>query len=1180
MISTLTNLFYLRLRKLGIMELRPLRSWQGQKLLLCLSITLMLGSAISQGAKAQSGSPFAIPTPNAASLGEYGQVPVSLFNGLPSILVPLYTFKYRDIAIPIALNYHAGGNRPENYPGWVGLGWNLDAGGAVTRIMNGRPDEITADDMNQQNGAGPQYPLTREYGYFFRSNDFARNDWATQSYMTGFLESAPAQGWLSSPIQLGPFDGEPDEFMFNAGDLSGSFFLYRDANTDLKVKVKSKSGEHLLVVPTLSTAPVDVEVFKELTTRKPSVHMRRTFTGFTLTRADGTKYYFGGNLNATDLNTTPGSTTFVVTIATSWFLTKITSPKGDIVNLEYKKQGDVFIKNTSRTRSFLYISGSNTPTTSDVQSTYSLQHPSYLSKITAPDGSEVSFLSDRAYQLAYDFTSPLNYQTQFAPLDFASRWNPNFLLFNYLLKLNQIKVNGIRNITFNYVNTTSQRLRLGNVEVTNPTDAASFKYQFAYNPTFLPAYNSKRTDNWGYYNGRNYGNVMNSSTLATFNKEMYDFRSPDAALMKAEILETITYPTGGHTTFEFEPHDYSKVAQQYPFDLVNETGTAGGLRIRRITSRTSTADARPQVWEYLYKNTDNSSSGVLSGKPLYGVKGDQYVDYSYSQWRGLVHHSASASYQQNYVILSENAQNPLSHTNGNHVTYSRVTEKRTGQGYTVYRYTNTDTRDASGSLLYRDQDPEGALSTINEKLIDNPFTSRALERGLLLVTEVYDEGNTLLKKVENQYNDDPNRYDNYVKSISSTIIFGLSYPFIRSAANRIYTFYPCLKRQIVTQFPSGTGPVVSTTNYDYNTYNLLSEENTTDSGGNSLRTVYRYPTDVSYSGPTPYVNTTRGLILSVSQNIISTPVETVRYRNGAVIDGKVMLPGDNGAGMVAPYQVYEFETTEPVADAQYTRLFFPAGTDNFIFPRFDLKYKLRQTFNTYDANGNILNEVKAGQGPLSYIWDYGKTLPVAMAQNAALNRIAYAGFESDLCGRFIGNTYETFDANNWDYDPRPGLTTHLQPSGGFTGHGCYRLDGGWSVGRSNLPVGDYEVSFWAKGGKSNIYVWGGQVLSESEGPPNANAQDYRLVRYRLRLNATGNIAFDAYGRHVDVDDVRLFPLGAQMATYTHTPQVGVTSTSDANNQPTQYDYDGLQRLRLVKDNRGNVVKHLQYHYQQ
>ena len=33
-------------------------------------------------------------SPNAAALGEYGEVPVSLFTGVPQIEIPIYTLQY------------------------------------------------------------------------------------------------------------------------------------------------------------------------------------------------------------------------------------------------------------------------------------------------------------------------------------------------------------------------------------------------------------------------------------------------------------------------------------------------------------------------------------------------------------------------------------------------------------------------------------------------------------------------------------------------------------------------------------------------------------------------------------------------------------------------------------------------------------------------------------------------------------------------------------------------------------------------------------------------------------------------------------------------------------------------------------------------------------------------------
>jgi len=38
------------------------------------------------------------------------------------------------------------------------------------------------------------------------------------------------------------------------------------------------------------------------------------------------------------------------------------------------------------------------------------------------------------------------------------------------------------------------------------------------------------------------------------------------------------------------------------------------------------------------------------------------------------------------------------------------------------------------------------------------------------------------------------------------------------------------------------------------------------------------------------------------------------------------------------------------------------------------------------------------------------------------------------------------------------------------------------------------------------------------------------------------------------------------------------SSSDANNKPTTYEYDGFGRLILVRDFKGNILKKNEYHY--
>ena len=56
-------------------------------------------------------------SPNAASLGQYEEVPVSLYTGTVQINVPIYEIDYMGHKIPISMTYHGSGVRPDQHPG-------------------------------------------------------------------------------------------------------------------------------------------------------------------------------------------------------------------------------------------------------------------------------------------------------------------------------------------------------------------------------------------------------------------------------------------------------------------------------------------------------------------------------------------------------------------------------------------------------------------------------------------------------------------------------------------------------------------------------------------------------------------------------------------------------------------------------------------------------------------------------------------------------------------------------------------------------------------------------------------------------------------------------------------------------------------------------------------------------
>ncbi len=82
------------------------------------------------------------PSPTAASLGTYGQVPVGMFTGTAQFSIPLYQLKSRNLILPISLDYSSNGVKVNKVASWVGMDWSLNAGGVITRIIRDNADEI------------------------------------------------------------------------------------------------------------------------------------------------------------------------------------------------------------------------------------------------------------------------------------------------------------------------------------------------------------------------------------------------------------------------------------------------------------------------------------------------------------------------------------------------------------------------------------------------------------------------------------------------------------------------------------------------------------------------------------------------------------------------------------------------------------------------------------------------------------------------------------------------------------------------------------------------------------------------------------------------------------------------------------------------------------------------------
>ncbi|MDR1984228.1 MAG: hypothetical protein LBQ28_05330 [Prevotellaceae bacterium] len=108
--------------------------------------TLMLLLCLSNMLYAQTNPPeirlpdIIPPTPQAAAFARYGEIPVGHTTGVPQIEIPIHTLSTGWIDIPISISYHASGFKVDDISSPVGLGWVLNAGGLITRSIEGLAD--------------------------------------------------------------------------------------------------------------------------------------------------------------------------------------------------------------------------------------------------------------------------------------------------------------------------------------------------------------------------------------------------------------------------------------------------------------------------------------------------------------------------------------------------------------------------------------------------------------------------------------------------------------------------------------------------------------------------------------------------------------------------------------------------------------------------------------------------------------------------------------------------------------------------------------------------------------------------------------------------------------------------------------------------------------------------------
>lgn len=798
---------------------------------------------------AQEGQKINVMSPNTESFKIYGDIPVSLYTGIPQISIPLHTIEMDFLNLDLSLNYHASGFKPEMHPSWVGLGWNLNVGGVITREVKNIPDENNSLRLimgcNDTPGGG--------IGFYY-SYDILNND---KWYL-------PENDIYSTNNKFGArnidIDRQPDVFSFNFLGYSGKFYL----NHKREWKVQCD-------------APIKV-LFDESDIGKDEMFRTSHFRKFTIIDDKGVKYIFGGD-NAIEYTGSmfPCNDNYESAwIAVSWYLKEIIPPVGEVIRFNYER--GPFQSNFSCSGNYPAKWRSGEYGSREIAHNYvlkgvsgSLTSPVLLTSIDCPSKNlKITFETSKSNDLTYfetNYTDFFYYTPQgIAPNTFLAfdaapniipffdrnpdeskkasinSWSGKFKDKFIWLKLNTIRFTysnendetESKSINFVYHENEDIRRKLSSINITYPSSTSPEVYSFEYSQSLPygmdkePEYLSELADHWGYANNK-FLWVEPDRT-----------NGPKAAIgerAKLGVLSKIIYPTKGQTLFIYENNDYGcKVENSNGRSTIEypTTTITGGLRIKKIINLDGIGKYTLKEYIYTKVNRDTRSSGVLHSKPVF--------------------------YSSNGLLFDNS---------GAHVGYSAVIEKREDRSFKASNFISEDYFTRLGEDINSCvDDPPIYFGT--DWYGTAPYSSRYMERGKVSDEYYCDSLGKVYKSIHYSYVNIGKDISNYVRTadraymtLYAYVLGGGAIPDQAYSTKPSAHYYYCYSNKLsnireilyngTSSFTYGNSSmpplntiIVNKKTFEYDKLGQLSKESSENSTGNNFKRTIKYPYDDLY----------------------------------------------------------------------------------------------------------------------------------------------------------------------------------------------------------------------------------------------------------------------------------------------------------------------------------------------
>jgi len=1069
-------------------------------------------------------------TPESQGFERYGNIAVSEVTGTPDISIPIFTLKSSFLEVPVTLSYDPSGIKVSQEASWVGLGFNLIAGGRITVETRGAVDE----DPVAQGLFAPSYVKGGMQKLFNRLGDSSSLSiltYASTCYECEGINDIPDHSmsmWTLAQYGL----GEPDIFHVNFMGHSMKFYFDK-INNVLKFIGEKKMFQ--------------------------IQHNRDSYNrilDWVITDNMGNRYYFDQR-ETTTFTLPPYGALYNNTATSAWLLTKIKHPAGDSIVFSYTNYGNSYPA-TNRTASVSVMIDAGVTLSNDYEQNAVVQNPLYLTKIESNEVA-VDFITGNRTDLKGAGSKLLN---QIKIRDKLTNIIKREIKFNYSYFSGTLEscYNSLPDSVKNFYR---QRLRLDSLDL-NAHSLLQAPYRFYYfTGAGAPHKYSVGQDHWGYYNGanNNYSGpcspkslIPNTGLASTYSQYagLLGFnanRDCSPVNMPAMTMDSIVYPTGGSTKFIYEPHETS-------------TSLGGGLRIKTIRNYGTGGLAGSTDYSY--------ASGIYFGKIAYHTRSFTIPKCTTPPNTPLT----NAQTKENVTAYGAVNDNDLLVAYGS-VTLKQKDQSGNSNGHIVKLFHIADPGTTSSMGLgftvlpahWPTNSPHfNGTTYLYPQTSGFPPTPAMQLDGKIFLEKFFDNTNTLVKSIQYYYKQTDYSQDFYSLRVIDNQIGGnlncgngFGQEFLFSGQRRFTAFISPAK-----SFYTLTDSVVETTytesniniqkkEYKYNAFYQPEYEISHSSNGTQTilytrwSTAYPMPYHTIYYFPSGAIGDALAVSNMWSANVYDLPIEQITLirditGDTAVVSGRYNLYDKN-----LVKKTYSLESSKTLP---FNTDFKPSHISSYSADydiTLDPRYILQET-REYNIN-NQLQAINSKAGRTSFVWDKYHNHLLAYSPDADPTDIAYTSFEAEGKG-------------NWTYSDTP-ATDMTAP----TGKKSYTL--GNSITKSGLNASaTYIVSYWKKSGTVSV---------NGTTPVTGNTINGWTYHEHKVVNPAGG-TITVSGTSGVIDELRLYPFTTHMTTYSYDPLIGMTSQCDINNRVTYYEYDSFGRLSLVRDQDKNIIKKICYNY--